>query len=464
MGLPTRPRHAHCERRVRNDDPRDHAPDAPTFPPDRPLRRGRRGACTGRLDAAARRPLDRDRSGAGRLGPCAGPVRPRPGLRPRDARLRDRAVAPRLGAPARPLARHARRHCAALAAPLAGRRRAAVRRRRRVPVLAGILDPLQLHRRRLPRLHPRGDRQHPAVVPGAAGPGGDIRDRAGDRPRVAPPGAAGRHPDRRARTPAAGRPRVCAARAQHRRGQRRPDERERQCLCRRTVRQRPVHLRCGVPAQRARLRPLLPDAAAGPGRRDPDRPRRRTGAAVRGAEAGRGRGPGGAVGPAQASAAQRGADLGGEPVGRVPRRLRQRGRAHAQSRPAGGGGSAVHAVLRHRHPHGARPRGALAGRAAGARAVDRPPARQRAPRDRRRVPRAPGLPDQLHLRRVRLLRQHERVLQGQRLRDRRPQRFPVGVDRVRERLGRGRRGAVRERDRACSTAPAGAASRSSPTS
>ena len=136
-----------------------------------------------------------------------------------------------------------------------------------------------------------------------------------------------------------------------------------------------------------------------------------------------------------------------EHVGRVRGRVRRQARPHAEPRPARRRGPAVRELLRHRHAHRARPRSHVARHAARPRPGDRAPPGQRAPRDDRRDSRAPGLRHELRVRRLRLLRQHERVLRRERLPRGRPHRVPEGVDRLRQRLGRGRRVAVRQRAR-----------------
>ena len=238
---------------------------------------GGRGARDLRVDAPRARPVDRHRRHpAVRV---AGGVREGPVVRPRRARGAAGARVAVRGGAARPPARE-RIHRAALGGSVLPRIRAAVRRRRRGDVLAGVRDPVQLHRGRLPALHARGDRQHPRVLPGAVDRRRDRCRRVAHRARRAPCA-----PPRRSRADVACPParirrrRAGAAGRRAGRRQHRADGSDRQCVRRRARRKRDLHVRGRRAAQRARLRQAVRDDAAGRGGQAAQVARRRAQAA-----------------------------------------------------------------------------------------------------------------------------------------------------------------------------------------
>ena len=262
----------------------------------------------------------------------------------------------------------------------------------RMDVLERVRDPLQFHRGRLSGLHARGDRQYPRVLSCCLVPrrrrwrrwpiAGCCRLLAAQSRAAARAGGASPWPPR-SRCPS-------AALLAH------VDQMgsDRQRLCQRTGRQRPVHLRRRVPAQRAGLRALLRDDPAGGGGPHPGhlgverKPLRR---------------------PCSTQADEHEAQNRTRPfMPRPPRHVvlitveslsaeflgsygitpgltpqLDASRATACCSPASS----------HRHAHRARTGGAVARHAARARTGHRAPARQRASVDDRRIARAPGLRD-----------------------------------------------------------------------
>ncbi len=357
----------------------------------------------------------------------------------------------------------------------APRRRGFRARRRRPPrlglrgrlgarLLERVRGPLQLHRRGLSRLHQRGDRQHPPVLrpaPGVRGDRGGHRAPPGRHRASAPRGHAalghglGRPHARLSRFRRAPcgvlpRPRR-AAEGVHPPGAGRPARG-----------QRALGVLPRLPDERDRLRAVLPHRDAREGLRDHAarvrafgasgfHPQRRDAHRARGAR----RRPG--------KEAQCRARLGGEPRGGVRRRAGRPPRAHAEPRPAGRRRPLLHAGLRHRHAHGARPGGALALAPAHAGLFGREAPQQRAPAHDRRGVRREGLRVAVRLRRLRLLRQHELLLRQQRLHGRRPHGHPRRPGPPRERLGRGRRGPLHAGARRGGQASRGRASPSSST-
>ena len=198
------------------------------------------------LRAHAHRPRAVDGAVGGALRRLAADAGARTVVRPR--RVDDASgPGPALrGGIAQPLARLAPASRSALRLVRADPVRAAVRRRRRGDLLAGIRHALQFHRGRLPPLHPRGDRQHPRVVPGPVDPGRHRAGGPGDRLR-----SAGLAPARRCDPPfppaSPGLRDGCgrAAGGRDERGLHRPDGPDRQRLCRRARGQRSLHFRGG---------------------------------------------------------------------------------------------------------------------------------------------------------------------------------------------------------------------------
>ena len=224
------------------------------------------------------------------------------------------------------LAPHALASAAAPGHLCPGQRCPAVRGAGGSHLLGRIRHPFQLHRRRLPDLHPGGDRQYSRVLPGGlaarrcrcAGAGHHLAAAPADPRRSA---GAGFTP----RSLAGGCCGGAAALAVVEAGRHRPDAVFTECLRQRIVRQRPGDAGGRPASQRSRLPAVLRHLAAGAGRPDPFRAGGGARAADGSAEnrSGRGRELQSAARAVQAAAAEYRADHGGKPVGQIPGQLRQ---------------------------------------------------------------------------------------------------------------------------------------------